>query len=311
VWTTLLPQRPQLGIELAQAWGFIARAHEKLGDPQGALAANEAKLQALAHVPEGRGNSETELLRGTVHYDIARLALYLGDAPHAEQAARAGVAVLERLTQGDPDNLNWRMRSLFQQLMLLDVLLARGERDAARALWSRTRDEGAALLRRADPGDQNRQLRLAGALLLMRQRLDVDVRESDFDAYLADTRRFVDSGSLNEPDNRRTLCAVLIAAGDRAWAAGRAEAARRHWSHASDLLAPPNGGEAPATLTLLAQARLRLGDVAGARALAERVASTSYRHPAQADLLQRLAAAGRGVPVKPPVEGENRDAQPE
>jgi eukaryotic-like serine/threonine-protein kinase len=300
VWTSLLPQRPELGMELAKAWGFIARGREMLSDTQGALTANEAKLQALAHVPEGRGNREVELLRGTIHYDIARLSLYVGDARRAEQASRAGVAVVEQVTQRDPANLYWGMRSAFQRLMLLEVLLAQGQRDAARALWPRTRDEAAALLRRADPGDQNRQLRLAGALLLMRQRLDADVREADFDAYLADTRRFVETGGLKDPDNRRTFCAVLIAAGDRAQAAGRTEAARHYWSDALAQLEPLAGAEAPQTFTLMAQALLRLGDLAGARALAERVAATPYRHPAQADLVQRLAAAGRGVPVTKP-----------
>lgn len=302
VWTRLLPQRPELGIELAQAWGFIARGREMLADMQGALAANEAKLQALGHVPEGRGNRETELLRGTIHYDIARLALYRGDLRRAEQSSRAGVALLAQITQRDPANLAWRMRSVSQRLMLLDVLLAQGRRDEVQALWQPTREEGATLLKNAEAGDIDRQLRLAGTLLLMRQRVEGNVTEAEFDAWLASIRGFTDS-ALQVPYNRYLLATLQIAAGDQAQAAGHADAARSHWQAAAAQLAAPVTGDAAPLLTQLALARLRLGDVAGAQALAGRVTATAYRHPAEADLVQRLAAAGRGVPVNNPSEG--------
>jgi serine/threonine-protein kinase len=301
VWTGLLRQRPEVGMELSQALGFVARAHEMLGDPQAALVANEDKLRALAHVPAGAGgNRSVEVTRSTAHSDVARLALDLGDAAHAEPASRAGVALLDQLTQRDPANLNWRRRSVAQHLLLLNVLLALGKRDEALALWPSTRDEGASLLQRADGGDKSRQLGLAGALLVMRQRLEANVTEAEFEAYLASNRGFAQSGNMTDPDQRRLLATVLIAAGDQARAAGHPQAARRHWQAAVALLAAPITGDASALLTQLAHARLRLGDVAGAQALADRVAATSYRHPAQADLVQRLVAAGRGVPVDKP-----------
>lgn len=300
VWMDLLPQRPEVGIELSNALSFIARGREMLGDPQGARAAHEARLQPLAHVPEGKGNREVESARGRMHFDIARLSLNLGDARHAEQASRAGVALMEQITQRDPSNLDWRRRGLAHRLMLLDVLLALGRRDEARALWPAIRDDGASLLQRADAGDTLRQLGLAGALLLMRQRLEANVTEADFDAYLASNRGFMDKGSIADTENRRMLAMVLIAAGDQAQAAGRKDVALRHWQAAAALLAAPVIGDAAPQLTQLAHARLRLGDVAGAQALAARVAATPYRHPAQADLVQRLAAAGRGVPVTTP-----------
>jgi serine/threonine-protein kinase len=303
MWTKLLPQRPESGFELAQTWGFTARGREMLGDSPGALAANEAKLQALDQMPGSRGNRDSEVLRATIHSDIARLALDLGDARRAEPSSRAGVALLDQLTQRDPANLNWRRRSVAQHLLLLNVLLANGKRDEALAAWPDTRDQGAALLQQADAGDRTRQLSLAGALLLMRQRLQGDVTEADFDAYLQTNRGFAESGHMTDPDHRRLLATVLIAAGDRARAAGHEDTARSHWQAAAALLSGPITGDASALLTQLAQARLRLGDVAGAQALANRVAATSYRHPAQADLVQRLAAAGRGAPVNNPNEG--------
>jgi hypothetical protein len=227
----------------------------------------------------------------------------VGDPSRAEQASRAGVALLEEVTQRDPANLYWRMRSLFQRLMLLDVLLALGRRDEVSARWPSIHDDGGALLQRADAADRDRQLRLAGALLLKRQLLDPNVTEADFDAYLASNREFMDRGRLADTGTRHLLAMVLIAAGDQSHSAGHPEAARRHWQTASDLLAPPLTGDVAPLLTQLAHARLRLGDLAGAQALAERVAATAYRHPAQADLVQRLAAAGRGVPVKTPHQG--------
>jgi hypothetical protein len=61
--------------------------------------------------------------------------------------------------------------------------------------------------------------------------------------------------------------------------------------------APAASGELPA-MTLLAQARLRLGAAADARALAARIEASTYRHPAYADLRRRLAPATGAVPVQ-------------
>lgn len=305
-WLALVPTRPALNLELAHTWGFIAKAQEMMGDVHAALASQESKLRVLAQVPEGKGNRQADSLRSTIHYDIAGLALSLGDTRHAEEAARAGAAVLEELTQRDPANLNWRINGLHQRLMLIDVLLAGGRRGEAQSLWPTARDEADALLKRADAGNLYRLQVLAGYVLLMRQRLEpASVHEADFDAYMASTRRFVEAGSLKGPDKLRLLASVQIAAGDQAQAEGHAEAARRHWQAVAEQLTPATSGDTPALLTLLAQARLRLGDLADARALAQRVAATSYRHPAQADLVQRLAAAGRGVPVNTPLREEN------
>jgi hypothetical protein len=210
------------------------------------------------------------------------------------------VALLDQVTQRDPANLYWRMRSMFHRLMLLDVLLALGRRDEALARWPSVRDDGAALLQRAEAADRDRQLRLAGTLLLKRQRLELNVTEADFDAYIASNRGFIERSQLTDAGTRQLIGMVLIAAGDQSQAAGHTETARRHWQAAAELMAPPFTGDAAPLLTLLAHARLRLGDVAGAQALAARVAATSYRHPAQADLVQRLAAAGRGAPVTTP-----------
>jgi hypothetical protein len=52
-------------------------------------------------------------------------------------------------------------------------------------------------------------------------------------------------------------------------------------------------------MTWLAQARLRLGAIDEARALADRIEASAYRHPAYADLRQRLAAAAGAAPAHP------------
>jgi len=78
-----------------------------------------------------------------------------------------------------------------------------------------------------------------------------------------------------------------------------AAAARDHWqAAAAHVQAPAAVGDLPAT-TLLAQARLRLGGVDDARALARRIEASPYRHPAYADLRKRLAAAAGAAPVHP------------
>jgi hypothetical protein len=51
-------------------------------------------------------------------------------------------------------------------------------------------------------------------------------------------------------------------------------------------------------MTLLSHARLRLGAVPEARSLAERIEASTYRHPAYADLRQRLKHAAGAATVQ-------------
>ena len=112
------------------------------------------------------------------------------------------------------------------------------------------------------------------------------------------TTRYFPSGKPLDAEQTRIASAAELALGDLLARDAQLEAARAHWRVAAERLqAPAAGGELPA-MTLLAQARLRLGAAADARALAARIEGSTYRHPAYADLRQRLASVAGTVPVQ-------------
>jgi hypothetical protein len=72
---------------------------------------------------------------------------------------------------------------------------------------------------------------------------------------------------------------------------GHADQAAAAWKAAATRVRPIAERLDPAAMTLLGQLDLRLGGAQDARAWADRVLGTTYRHPAFADLQQRLGPA--------------------
>ena len=84
------------------------------------------------------------------------------------------------------------------------------------------------------------------------------------------------------------VCGASLVDGDLLARAGHADQARAVWQAAADRVRPIAERLIPAAMTLLGQLDLRLGGTQDARAWADRVLRTTYRHPAFADLQQRL-----------------------
>jgi len=87
--------------------------------------------------------------------------------------------------------------------------------------------------------------------------------------------------------------AILIAGagvmeGDLLAQAGHGEQAREAWQAAATRVRPIAERLHPAAMTQLGQLDFRLGKLQDARAWADKVSGTTYRHPAFADLQQRL-----------------------
>ncbi|HKW84767.1 MAG TPA: hypothetical protein VJN68_13540, partial [Burkholderiaceae bacterium] len=140
---------------------------------------------------------------------------------------------------------------------------------------------------------------LTGKLLLSRLALadPPATPRHELDAFLATVKSAQASGKPLDTEQSRIASALELALGD-SLARESAGAARGHWqAAAAHVQAPAAVGDLPA-MTLLAQARLRLGAIDDARSLARRIEASPYRHPAYADLHQRLAAAG-AAPVHP------------
>jgi hypothetical protein len=154
----------------------------------------------------------------------------------------------------------------------------------------------AARLLASDATALNWQVSLDGLLVALEAQVDAaDGRGSPgghAQAYLARVRRIESSGVKLNRLQAEIVGRVELISGDALAREGREDAARERWSGAARRLQPLAANDNFPAITLLARARLRLGEEAEARALAARVEASKYRHPAHAGLANELARAG-------------------
>jgi eukaryotic-like serine/threonine-protein kinase len=296
----LVGARPELGWDLANAWGWIAKAHESLGDFDAAIDEQRIKIGILSKVPSAGRNRQIQRLTANAAYELGRLQLAIGRHLPAAQAARDAVAQYEALATADGANTEWLAQLNLARLGLAEIHIAQGEYKAAQADLDRVATDMTRLLSTdATRGKWN--IALAGSELLNRLALfgpQASARQ-EHEAYMATVQSAVSSGKSLDPEQTRIAAAVELALGDLLARDSQLAAARSHWrAVAARLQAPAAGGALPA-MTLLAHVQLRLGAIDVARALAARIEVSPYRHPAYADLRQRLAAAEGTAPVTP------------
>jgi hypothetical protein len=104
-------------------------------------------------------------------------------------------------------------------------------------------------------------------------------------------RQIESSGSEVAAEDQTVVGSSELANGDLLRAAGREADAQTAWRSAAVWLRPNVERHNPAALTLAGLIDLRLGRIQDARARADTVRGTTYRHPAYADLQQELGQA--------------------
>ena len=298
-WIGIAGMRAEYNIDLARTWGWIAKAREALGDFDGAIEAQRTKVSVLAKMPDAGTNRAVQQLLANASYELGRLQLALGHYAVARSTAQDGLARFEALAATDPANTEWLVHLTFARASLAEIEIALGERSAAREGIERAAADTARLLT-TDATRNKWNIALSGNLLLCKLALaePTAAPRHELDALLAAVKSAQASGKPLDAEQHRIAAALELALGDLR-ARESAAAARDHWqAAAAHVQAPAAVGDLPAT-TLLAQARLRLGGVDDARALARRIEASPYRHPAYADLRQRLAAAAGAAPVHP------------
>ena len=251
-------------------------------------------------MPDAGVNRDVQQLLANASHELGRLELALGHYAAAERWARDGLARFETLVALDSSNTEWLANLAFARASLAEVEIALGKRDAARADLERAAADTARLLS-ADATRNKWNIALSGNLLLHRLALAEPntAPRRELEAFLATVKHAQAGGKPLDAEQIRIAAAVELALGDLLSRNSDAAAARSHWqAAAADLQASASAGELPA-ITLLAQARLRLGAIDDARVLAKRIDASLYRHPAYADLQQRLAAAAGAAPVHP------------
>jgi hypothetical protein len=300
-WLGLVDARPELNVELANTFGWIAKTRELLGEFDAAIAAQRAKIEALGRMPGAASNRRVQHALANAGYEVGRLQLCLGRQVPALQAARGALGQLESLRALDPSNMEWLAHLAFARVSLAEAQLASGEGALAREGLERAAAETAQLMA-TDAMQRKWHITLRGSLLaLQAKQALVEARpfpRGQLEDYLAAVERAESAGGRLEPDQVRIVSSVELMLGDLRVRESERLAAPRPWEAAAQRLQSLAARGEVGAATLLAHAHLRLGAVQEARALADRIESSTYRHPAYADLRQRLKHAAGAAAVQ-------------
>ena len=275
---------------LSNNLGWIARAHEDLGQLQQSLEVHDAKIRLLqSHAGVDR---ESQFQIANAHTDSARLQLALGRFAQSHADAVAATRLLGALVEVDASNEEWRSALASAQVSSAEALLARGDvQSAARALDVATRWIGPMPADASGLDARNLDLRARWLIARARQ-LGASAAAAEAMGLLLDAAlaREAQLQVLRSP-RRRTLATLALALGDALVAHGEVQAARIRWLQAQRALGDPSGE--PQSTTVLAHLDQRLGQARAAAQLADSLLAGPCRHPLVFDLFARL---GRSPP---------------
>lgn len=295
-WQALLPQRPELHLELANTLGWLSKAQIDLGHYAAALVAEQTRVATLSAGADAPDNHETLVQNATGHHQVSRMQFLLGHGPEALQSARRAAALLEPLVAQDPANLDWLAQLSTVRLGLAELLAEGTEpRGELGTLLSRLQTDVERLLR-ADATKVDWQCNLQARLLLLQAGNAPSAPMRDSLARQLDIlQALARQGAMFSAEQQRVIAGLELRLGQLARTVPQA---RAHWESAAARLQPAaHTKNDAASMTLYALARFRLGATEEARALAEKVTATSYRHPDYAELQNLLNPAA--VPTAP------------
>ncbi len=297
-YSRLLPERPAVAFELADAYGWIAKVASAAGEFREAIDAQEQRLAVLRAMPGAENDRRARRNGANAHYELAELRFAAGDTAGALADAKRAVEEADALVALDKANLFWLSEACFNRIRLGGIQVALGATAEARSSLDQA-SRGTARLLASDATALNWHVNLDGALQLLAARLAApDARRSmadDLARYLARVAAFERGGKQLTAVQKLIVAEVEVVMGELLSGLGRTDAAREAWQSAADRLRPVAANENLSAMTLLAQALLRLGRRDEARAIAARIESTNYRHPAYAVVVDELAReAGPG-----------------
>ena len=271
-------------------WRAITFATQALNDE--AIQAENDKIAAALRAPNADKDQDAQFLVANAHHEMGNQLRSLGRLDEAIASSRLALTELAVLNTRDPTNIDNVAEIIGTSLTLGDLLVDRGDPAAAR---EQLRDATARHVKLMSLPTPKRAWRIdhAGRIALLRARLAAtpDERASAdaaLVAFLGDVYRYQADGGELPAAAQVMMGNVRLAHGNLLAIAGDNEKARAEWQATTAPIRPLAEHLDPAAMTLLAQLDLRLGGVQDARAWADRVQGTTYRHPAFADLQQRL-----------------------
>lgn len=283
---------PEDSLSEGNTIGWSVIAYAALGRDEDAIHADEAKIAAALRQPNADKNRNVQYLVANARHEMGVWQRNLGRLDEALVSARHALADLRDLNALDPTNVENIGEIIGAQELLAQLLADAGDREAARTQLREASSRLATLMARPTP---KRAWRLAfsSRLVELQGRLAASPDERQaataaLAAFMADVHLYESQGGVVPQLDAIKIAAAGLTQGDLLAQAGRPEQARQAWLSAVTRIRPIAARLNPAAMTQLGQLDLRLGNIQDARAWAEKVLGTTYRHPAFADLQQRL-----------------------
>lgn len=278
-------------IELANAHGWIAKAQERLGAYQEAIAEQRAKIELLARRSGSGHDPAAQQLSANGYHELAHLHLTLGDAGAAVALANKSVAMFDALVALDGTNLDWLGQACIARLTLAETLQSLLRFTDAGTVLTRVATDALAFPSQGAAASR-RQLRLRGGLLTQQARLalarDAQAPPEPLIHYIDEVQRVERAGLALDPEQRHVVAAARLALGDLLARDGRSTAAD-YWRAIIHTDEARTDSDWQNTITL-ARAHLRVGNWKAARALAAKVQRADTHSPAYLKLLHELRA---------------------
>jgi serine/threonine-protein kinase len=295
---------PEDAVSDANTIGWSAIAEEALGHDDRAIADENAKIAAAQRAPGADKDQDVRFLVANAHGETAVWLRNLGRLDEALATSREAISELTALSTLDPSNTDLQSELAGAHAVMSGLLLTHGDHEGAKAEFTSASALLARLMARPIP-KRHWRVRLSGSIAALRARLatapaEVAAAQAALAAYLADVRKYEQEGNEVSTRDIVVIADAGLVYGDLLAARGDTDQARAAWQAAAARLRPQAEQLNPAAMTWLGQVDLRLGGAQDARAWADRVMGTTYRHPVFADLMKQLGPAQKtGATPKP------------
>ena len=269
------PRNADYAKSLIEAYAWLAEALEGTGQIEDAIGQRERELAVAQRI----GTSHVDIRESVLvaHRALGRLLAARAQLGAGIDHLRTATATADGLIATEPGNSMWLQYAAWSQLDLGGLLLLAGQPDAAaKAVRSGCDLTGRLIAKDKSVVEWNDRLRRGCAL--GRARLALASGSTGEALALAQDAARWSGAAPSKADTRISIAQAQALVGDIRASSGDRAAAGRAWRAAQAML-PAGEAEAPFVLARRAVLLRRLGDGAGARALAARLDRIGYRHP--------------------------------
>ena len=272
------PRNPEYSKSLIESLAWLSEALEGTGRLEESISQRERELELAKQFNVGTGNVDIRESVLVAHRALGRLLTARNQLGAGLAHLQTATRMADALIATEPGNSQWLQYAAGSQLDLGGLLLIAGRGDdAARAVRSGCDLTARLIAKDKSVVEWNDRLRRACALGRARLALASGSPGEAID-HAREAGQWNATSRAAKPDTRLTIATAQGLLGDMSAAAGDRAAALAAWRSALAIL-PQSESESPSVLGRRAILRKRLGDGAGANALAARLDRMGYRHP--------------------------------